>query len=258
MNNFSWLEGLRMLYKCRPNIFVFTVIELLKSVIYTPLHFAFGKIVFTIFTKPNVIMKSSFFIILICFVFNQFLSAQIENTMENDNLPYYQIPEAPKKYTAATTASRMIDGLGFRYFWATENLREEDLNFKPNDDARTVFETCDHILGLSEVIVNAIRNKPNTRSSEKPDYSFEEMRNLTLKNLKEASDLLKQSPDKSLEEYKVIFKRGEKTSEYPFWNLINGPIADAIWHVGQVVSFRRSSGNPLHPKVSVFNGKLRE
>lgn len=51
---------------------------------------------------------------------------------------------------------------------------------------------------------------------------------------------------------------GGKRSEFPFWNMLNGPIADALWHVGQVVSFRRSSGNPFNSKVSVFSGKVRE
>jgi hypothetical protein len=40
--------------------------------------------------------------------------------------------------------------------------------------------------------------------------------------------------------------------------MINGPIADALWHAGQVVTLRRVSGNPINPKVSVFNGRLRD
>jgi len=205
-------------------------------------------------------MKASLILLVISFIIPLASIAQNEKTMDelNAELPYYQIPDYPEKYTAATTAARMIDGLGFRYYWATESLREEDLNFKPNDDARTVLETLDHIHGLSRVIVNAAKKEPNIRGGEKPEYTFEQLRKMTLENLKEASDLLKSNPEKSLAEYDLIFKRSETTSEYPFWNLINGPIADAIWHVGQVVSFRRSSGNPLHPKVSVFQGKLRD
>jgi hypothetical protein len=61
-----------------------------------------------------------------------------------------------------------------------------------------------------------------------------------------------------MEEFKVVFKNNERTTEFPFWNQLNGPIADAIWHTGQVVSFRRSSGNPFNSKASVFNGKLRD
>ena len=44
----------------------------------------------------------------------------------------------------------------------------------------------------------------------------------------------------------------------PFWNIINGPISDALWHCGQVVMLRRASGNPFNSKVNVFSGKLRE
>ena len=70
--------------------------------------------------------------------------------------------------------------------------------------------------------------------------------------------LLKSSSSDDLEDYMVRFESADKFSEFPFWNLLNGPIADAINHVGQVVSFRRSSGNPIHPGVRVFIGKTKE
>ena len=200
--------------------------------------------------------------LIFLFSFSNFsLIAQNENTMQakdSTELPFYQIPDYPESYTAATVAARMIDGLGFRYYWATESLRDEDLKFKPNAEARSVEETLEHILGLSKVILNAMKNQPNIRPVAEQEMTFEEMRTMTLQNFKEASDILKAHPEKSLEAYELVFQRSENIAKYPFWNLINGPIADAIWHVGQVVSFRRSSGNPLHPKVSVFNGKLRE
>jgi len=204
-------------------------------------------------------MKTSILLFLLFSVSHFSIIAQTEINMENNQeLPYYQIPDYPENFTAATVAARMIDGLGFRYFWATENLRDEDLNFKPNDEARTVEETLGHILSLSEVILNATKNEPRIRPAPEQVLTFEKLRRQTLENCNEASDILKANPEKSLEEYNIIFERSGTTSEYPFWNLINGPIADAIWHVGQVVSFRRSSGNPLNPKVSVFNGKLRD
>ena len=204
-------------------------------------------------------MKPSILLFLLFSVSHFSIIAQTEINMENNQeLPYYQIPDYPENFTAATVAARMIDGLGFRYFWATENLRDEDLNFKPNDEARTVEETLGHILSLSEVILNATKNEPRIRPAPEQVLTFEKLRRQTLENCNEASDILKANPEKSLEEYNIIFERSGTTSEYPFWNLINGPIADAIWHVGQVVSFRRSSGNPLNPKVSVFNGKLRD
>ena len=46
--------------------------------------------------------------------------------------------------------------------------------------------------------------------------------------------------------------------EFPFWNQLNGPIEDAVWHCGQIVAFRRASGNPISKKISVFTGKVNE
>ena len=174
----------------------------------------------------------------------------------DSSLPYYEIPEAPEKFNACTVAARTIDGLGFRYYWATEGLRAEDLQFKPNEEARNVEATIDHILGLTTVVLNAVKNQPNSRSDE--NLSFEEKRKRTLLNIQEASNLLKEMKPKQMKKLKVIFQRGENRSEYPFWNILNGPLADAIWHVGQVVSFRRSSGNPLNSRASMFSGKLRK
>jgi hypothetical protein len=173
-------------------------------------------------------------------------------------LPYYEIPSYPATYTAGTVAARVIDGLGFRYYWATEGLREEDLRFRPNKEARTSQETLAHIYDLSRVIVNSTDKIPNASASDAPALSFPEMRKKTLENFKSASDRLKANGDKDLDEFKIIFKRDSTTSEFPFWNQLNGPIADALWHVGQVVSFRRSSGNPFNGKVSVFAGKVKE
>ena len=197
-------------------------------------------------------MKKSF-TLLSCLFFITFLTAQSKIT----DLPYYQIPDYPEKFTNVNVAARLIDGLGFRYYWATEGLREEDLSYKPSADARTTRQTIEHIYGLSRTIVNASKNQANEGSLDY-DISFAEMRKNTLENIKTASDILKNSKRKDLKKMKVVFKRKDRTSEYPYWNMINGPIADAIWHCGQVVSFRRASGNPFNSKVSVFNGKLRE
>ena len=172
-----------------------------------------------------------------------------------EKLPYYQIPDYPEEYNQGTVAARIVDGLGFRYYWVTEGLRDEDLKFKPSEDARTTQETIDHLYGLSRVIVNSTLKKPNV-SIEESEMTFAEKRKKTLENFKTAADILRVSTD--LSDFKIVFKRDNNSSEYPFWNQLNGPIADAIWHCGQVVSFRRSSGNPFNSKASVFQGKLRD
>lgn len=184
-----------------------------------------------------------------------------DNTINkfNEELPYSAIPEPAEKYTAGTVASRVADGLGFRYYWATESLRTEDLSFKPNESARTTEETIHHIFQLTSTLKNACLGKANDGSSGVEEMSFEQKRTATLLNIKTASDILRKSSDEEIATYKIIFMRKNgSSSEFPFWNMLNGPLADAIWHVGQVVSFRRSSGNPFNPKVSVLSGKLRD
>ncbi len=190
-------------------------------------------------------------LILLLFMATQSL-AQTTN-----ELPYRQIPDYPTQYTAATVTARMIDGLGFRYYWATEGLLPKDLDYSPNGDARTTQETLIHIYELSKNILNSVNQVPNT-SEKTAVMSFEELRQKTLENFKATSDKLMTSKDEDLANYKMVFKRESGTREFPFWNEINGPISDALWHVGQVVSFRRSSGNPFNAKANVLVGKLME
>ena len=166
---------------------------------------------------------------------------------------YYQIPDTPKVYTAATVAARLVDGLGFRYYWATEGLTEKDLSYKPSTDARTSLQTIEHIKGLTDILFNAVNKNPTNFTNPAPKLSFKELRDATLKNIQLASEALKK-PGVDLAELDMIFQRGDNKNEFPFWNLINGPISDALWHVGQVVTFRRSSGNPLPAGVNVLMG----
>lgn len=181
------------------------------------------------------------------------------NLESNNNLPFYQIPDYPASFTATGVAARLIDGLGFRYYWGTEGLRVEDLEYKPSEEGRTTLETLEHIHGLTKVVVNGVKSEPNVRrGGEREKLTYQELREKTLNNLKDASDLLHAMDDDQMDSLKIIFQRQDSSSEFPFWNLINGPIADAIWHVGQVVTFRRSSGNPFNSRASVFTGKLRE
>jgi hypothetical protein len=173
---------------------------------------------------------------------------------QTTDLPYYQIPDYPASYGPGTVAARMVDGLGFRYYWATEGLRAEDLAWSPGDEARSSMATIQHIYGLSQVIVNATRKQPNVGGGTTPE-TFEALRKATLLNIQEASQKLLTASAADLESYQMIFGSGDKAQVYPFWNVINGPIGDALWHVGQVVTFRRSSGNPLPKGVGVLEGK---
>ena len=194
----------------------------------------------------STILSSIFTFLAIC-------SFAQENT-----LPYYEIPKAPEHFSAGTVTSRMLDGLGFRYYWATEGLRQEDLDFKPGPESRTCIQTLDHIHDLSRIIVNSVTMTPNTPGVAKTPMNFQEMRRSTLENIAKASEILRNSSDEDFMKFELVFQRDSSTRTFPFWNQLNGPIADALWHVGQLVSFKRQSGNPFSDQVSVFNGTVNK
>src|SRR5689334_3471929 len=107
-------------------------------------------------TKINI-MKT----ILTAFCVTMLLTnAMTQTTSAKSDLPYYEIPDYPTTYTPGTIAARVVDGLGFRYYWATEGLRAEDLKYQPvgadgaNSEARTTEETLQHIYGLTNTILN--------------------------------------------------------------------------------------------------------
>ena len=190
------------------------------------------------------------------YIFTLLLSGISIQLLAQERPYYYQIPEPPVTYTATTAMARLVDGLGFRYYWATEGLTETDLQFRPSEEARSSYETLQHIYQLSEVLLNAVNQQPTLTPRPAPDFSFDVLREKTLTHIQEASMILK-APDASLEAFDMVFQGPDQRFEYPFWNLINGPVSDALWHVGQVVTFRRSSGNPFPSGVSVLRGRKR-
>jgi hypothetical protein len=193
--------------------------------------------------------------ILPCFVlitFGVFAHADLQN----DTLPFQNITTYPTSYTSENMVVRMIDGLGFRFYWATDSLRNEDLSYRPMPEARSSEETVDHILGLSFLILNAVKNEPNLPLGSETPMLYQQKRKTILENLFKARQILA-SGEIKVDEIKLIFERKDGRTELPVWNLINGPIADALWHTGQLVTFRRSSGNPFNNKVNVLLGKLR-
>lgn len=199
-------------------------------------------------------MQTKFMKYILILFFSIGVMAQKNENLEE--LPYFEVPEYYNEYTAGTVAARMVDGLGFRYRWATEDLRDEDLSYKISEEGRTSEETINHILGLSRVILNSTLKVPSDFTKEKPKLTYKQKRKETLENLQKASQILQKA--QSLEDFQIKFVSTRGESEFPFWNQINGPIADAIWHCGQLVSMRRASGNPINSKVSFLQGKIND
>ena len=77
------------------------------------------------------------------------------SSVKAQDLPFADISEVPNEYNSGTLMARTIAGLGFRYYWATEDLRQEDLDFKPIEGARSTMENIVHIYELSSFLLGA-------------------------------------------------------------------------------------------------------
>jgi hypothetical protein len=181
-----------------------------------------------------------------------------DHIQDSDETYFEQLPDYPEQVTPVTTLARMIEGLGYRFHWASKDLNPQDLSYRPSEDGKTTYETLQHILELTQVVKNVVHGVPNESPVVNIDLEFEPLRQRCLKNLREASELLRAQPGVDIESFQVVFKRGETERRFPFWNLINGQLSDAIYHTGQLVVFRRASGNPIDSRVNVFTGINRE
>ncbi|MEM9141379.1 MAG: hypothetical protein AAGA86_00235 [Bacteroidota bacterium] len=188
-----------------------------------------------------------YYLSLICLTV--FLNAKAQKSSEMSP-SYATIPEAPKTLGAGAVMSRMIDGLGFRYYWSTQGLSENELNYEPGGDARTIAQTMDHVLQLTQVVLMFAQKEAG--KTERPEKDTIHTREATLANLAKASALFRAMDDAS------FTGKTESVSELTFWNYINGPIADALWHTGQITMLRRMAGNPIRPNLNFFKGTTRD
>ena len=46
---------------------------------------------------------------------------------------FYEIKKFDENYSKKAIVSRFVHSVGFRYYWATEGLRNEDLKYKPSE-----------------------------------------------------------------------------------------------------------------------------
>ena len=178
--------------------------------------------------------------------------------VDDRDLPYHEMPPAPATFGPGNVVARMIDGLGYRFYWATEGLHPQDLLYRPTPEARSLSETIDHILSLSQRMINAAEGVPNTSASHgTEEVTWQKRRAQVLNTLRKTSQRLADKEEDELAALRIVFRTEKGETELPYWNMINGPIADAIYHTGQIASFRRITGNPMNPKVDVLRGKNR-
>ena len=159
----------------------------------------------------------------------------------NDELPFYQLDGYPAQVTGPSVLARLLDGLGFRFHWATQGLTEQDYAFSPGQGCQSIGQLIEHIWGLTHWISITVLGQEAVR----PEAS-KEQRAHVLQMLHQLRERFLTLDDQALA---AITIRG-----LPFWHLLNGPLADALTHVGQINVLRRLAGNPT-PRASVFTGK---
>ena len=177
-----------------------------------------------------------------------------EFIMSSNSFPYEEIGEFPDSYSMGNLIKRLIDGLGYRYHWATESLTESDLSFRVSDGSRTSLETLEHLLAISGFILRVSQGRYN-KQLEEEKFNFVQIRQQTLNQLQEASQLMGQMKDEDFKLLEILIKQRDQKISLPLWIMINGPISDAIYHTGQIVLLRRISGNPINPNIDIFTGK---
>ena len=165
---------------------------------------------------------------------------------KNQELPFEDISKTPNDLTATNTLLRMVEGLAFRYRWATENLSEENIKFKPHPTSMSVEEVNAHIFDLVDSTNRVFGGEKQNKDSLN---SFHKLRIKSLNILADLSERLKEMSDEDLSEIEKNTSR-----KLPFWYWINGPLADALTHVGQITSWRRIAGNPQLKGVNLFIG----
>ncbi len=142
--------------------------------------------------------------------------------MTATELPYHDVPQPPDTYTAGNVLSRFMDGLGFRYRWATEGLTDQDLAFRICDSARSTGETLKHIYNLVEMIEYVFSGETYVLPEKDVDLSISDLRSLTLDRVSRVSGLLNGQDGEDLEALQARFQMGDEEHVFPFWNTVNG------------------------------------
>jgi hypothetical protein len=142
----------------------------------------------------------------------------------------------------------MADGIGFRYLWATEGIKESRLSFKPNSDCMSLGELLAHVLELLTWVAENVGITPRYDLLKSGDFGVICRRTQEL--AAELSARFKQMGDEEVAACTIKTSRGETL---PVWHMVNGPLSDSLTHIGQILSWRRIAGFPA-AQADVFRG----
>ena len=134
-----------------------------------------------------------------------------------------------------------------------------------NDEIKGQISTASDLANFDPVVndLSAFTRQLSTTLTEKEVialqniiHNTDSLINETIKSLTISNEVnqiitnIENFSNEDFENSKVI--RGKEP--YDFYNLFHGPISDSLYHIGQVVAFRRASGNPIPRGVNHFLG----
>jgi hypothetical protein len=152
--------------------------------------------------------------------------------VKNKHIDFFKnIEEYPPGISATAIMSRMVDGVGFRFFWATFNQKVETYNYAPGEGRWNIFDTVSHIWDLARFLLMSLNFNENVKKPEEPD----ELRESVLYLLFSLRLLFSEMDDSELTKITIKNK--------PFWHFINGPLEDMVSHVGAIDNLRRTAGD---------------
>ena len=168
------------------------------------------------------------------------------------------LPPAPSELDGPGVLARLVDGMGFRYRWATEGLLAEELSFRPCAGAQTLGE----VLGHMNLLLRWVQGSVSRTLDGEPEgidggvpvapEAWEDLRADTRARLLDLRGVFANADPLDLA--RVTITGSPAKGPESFWCVINGPLADFLTHVGQVSSWRRMAGNPA-PRADVFRGR---
>jgi hypothetical protein len=169
--------------------------------------------------------------------------------MSTGTIAYQTIPDPPATPSAGAVLGRLADGIGFRFRWATEGMRGEDLAFRPADDCMTLGELLAHIVELLSWVAESVGIAP--RWDMKDSTDFDAVRGRVLELAAQLGTRFKAMSDMEVNGCTITPSRGDTQ---PVWNIVNGPLSDSLTHIGQILSWRRIAGSPA-AQADVFRGR---
>jgi hypothetical protein len=170
--------------------------------------------------------------------------------MTTPSFDFRSLPPGPETVTGSAVLVRLVEGIGFRFTWATEGLREPDLAYRPTPQTMSIAELVGHVLELVAWVAAAAGAIPAGPQKPESPLPFPEIRLQVMEVLALLRARFAEMSDGKIAAITI----GSRAGPVPWPHIVNGPLADALTHIGQIAVLRRSSGNPV-PKANVFLGR---